>query len=66
MLEIVCDWGSLYDQHTVEKPGLIAPLCQASHFPVFDWLSTNLKYLAQSSHVLSVDTQVVLPMRDNC
>jgi len=43
MLEIVCDWGSLYDQHTVEKPGLIAPLCKASHFPVFDWLSTNLK-----------------------
>jgi len=42
------------------KLGLIAPLCQASHFPVFDWLSTSLKYLAQSSNILSVATQVDL------
>jgi len=45
MLEIICDWWSLYARHTVEKLGLIAPLCQASHFPVLDWLSTSLKYL---------------------
>ena len=32
MLEIVCDWWSLYARHTVEKLGLIAPLRQASHF----------------------------------
>jgi len=48
----------LYGQHTVEKLDLIAPLIgpvrQASHFPVFDWLSTSLKYLAQSSNILSV------------
>ena len=30
------------------------PLRQASHFPVFDQLSTGLKYFAQSMHVLSV------------
>jgi len=47
----------LYALHTVEKFGLIAPLCQASHFPVYDWLSTSLKYLAQSSNILSVTTQ---------
>jgi len=34
MLEIVYDWRSLYAQHTLEKLGLIALLCQASHFPV--------------------------------
>jgi len=42
----------------VEKLGLIALLCQASHFPVFDWLSTSLKYLTQSANILSV-TQVI-------
>jgi len=61
MLEIVCDWRSLYARHTVAKLGLIAPLRQASHFPVFDWLSTSLKYLAQSTNILSVATQVDLP-----
>jgi len=45
----------------VEKLGLIAPLRQASHFPGFDWLSTSLKYLAQSTNILSVATQVDLP-----
>ena len=44
----------------MEKLGLIAPLCQASHFPIFDWLSTSLKYLTQSANILSVTTQVDL------
>jgi len=44
----------------VEKLGLIAPLRQASHFPVFDWLSTSLKYLTQSANILRVATQVHL------
>ena len=44
----------------MEKLGLIAPLCQASHFPVFDSLSTSLKYLTQSAKILSVATQVDL------
>jgi len=44
----------------VEKLGLIAPLRQASHFPVFDWLSTSLKYLAQG---MNVATQVDLPFQ---
>jgi len=47
----------------VEKLGLVAPLRQASHFPVFDWLSTSLKYLAQSTNILSVTTQVDLPFQ---
>jgi len=38
----------------VEKLGLIALLCQASHFPVFDWLSASLKNLTQSANILSV------------
>jgi len=42
----------------VEKLGLIAPLRQVSHFPVFDWLSASLKYLAQSTNILGVATQV--------
>jgi len=63
MLEIISDWWSLYARHTVAKLGLIAPLCQASHFPVFDWLSTSLKYIAQSMHILSVATQVNLPFQ---
>ena len=42
------------------KLGLIALLCQASHFPVFDWLLTSLKYLSQSANILSVATQVNL------
>jgi len=54
MLEVVCDWRPLYARHTVAKFGLIAPLRLASHFPVFDRLSTSLKYVAQSMHVLSV------------
>ena len=53
---------SLYARHTVAKFGLIAPLCQASHLSVFDWLSTSLKYLTQSAHVLSVGTQVDLSL----
>jgi len=61
MLQIVCDCRSLYARHTVAKPGLIASLRQASHLPVFDWLSTSLKYLAQSTNILSVATQVDLP-----
>jgi len=52
MLEVVCDWRSLYARHTVAKLGLTAPFRQASHFPVFDWLWTSLKYFAQSMHVL--------------
>jgi len=63
MLEVVCDWRSLYARHTVAKLGLIVLLRQASHFPVFDWLSANLKYFAQSMHVLSVATQVNLPFQ---
>jgi hypothetical protein len=63
MLEVVCDWRPLYARHTVAKFGLIAPLRQASHFPVFDRLSTSLKYFAQSMHVLSVATQVNLPFQ---
>jgi len=51
MLEVVCDWRSLYARHTVAKLGLIAPLRQASHFPVFDWLSTSLKYFAPGYRV---------------
>jgi len=47
----------------VAKLGLIAPLRQASHFPVFYWLSTSLKYLAQSMHILSITTQVDLPFQ---
>ena len=39
------------------KTGLIALLSQASHFPVFDWFLTSLKYLSQSANKLSV-TQV--------
>ena len=68
MLEVVCDWRSLYARHTVTKLCLIAPLRQASHSPVFDPLSTSLKYFAQSMHVLSVATQVNLPfsVRDSC
>ena len=50
----------LYARHTVEKLGPIAPLCQASHLPVFEWLSASLTYLTQSMHVLSVATQVDL------
>jgi len=34
---------------------------QVSHFPVFDWLSTSLKYLAHSINILS--TQVDLPFQ---
>ena len=60
MLEVVYDWQSLYALHTVAKFGLIAPLRQASHFPVFCWLSTSLKYLAQSMHIL------VSPLRWTC
>jgi len=41
----------------------IALLRQASHFPVFDWLSTSLKYLAHSTNILSVTTQVDLPFQ---
>jgi len=63
MLEIVCDWRLLYARHTVEKFGLIAPLRQASHFPVFDGLSTSLKYLAHSTSIFSVATQVDLPFQ---
>jgi len=47
----------------VEKLSLIAPLCQASYFPVFDWLSTSLKYLNHSANILSVATQVDLSFR---
>jgi len=66
MLEIVHDWRSLYARHTVEKLGLIALLCQASHFPVFDWLLTSLKYLSQSANMLSVTTQVNLSFQPEC
>jgi len=45
----------------VEKLGLIAPPRPASHFPVFDWLSVNLKYLAHITNILGVSTQVDLP-----
>jgi len=61
MLEIVHSWRTLYTQHTVEKLGLIAFLCQASHFPVFDWLVITLTYHTQSAYILSVATQVYLP-----
>jgi len=44
-----------------EKIGLIALLCQASHFPVFDWLLTSLKCLTQSANILSIATKVYLP-----
>jgi len=60
MLEIIYDCRSLCARHTVEKLGLIALLYQSSHFPVFDWLSTSLKYLTQSANILSVATQVDL------
>jgi len=63
MLEVVCDWRPLHARHTAAKLCLIAPLRQASHFPVFDRLSTSLKYFAQSMHVLSVTTQVNLPFQ---
>ena len=63
MLEIISDWRTLYARHTVEKLGLIALLCQASHFPVFDWLLTSLTYLTQSANILSVTTQVYLPFQ---
>jgi len=63
MLEVVYDWRSLYARHTMAELGLIAPLRQASHFPVLDLLSTSLKYFAQSMHVLSVATQVNLPFQ---
>jgi len=57
MLEIIYNWCSLYARHTVEKLGLTAILCQASHFIVFDWLPTSLKYLTKSANILSVATQ---------
>ena len=63
MLEVVYCWRSLYTWHTVEKLGLIALLCQASHFPVFDWLLTSLTYLTQSANILSVATLVYLPFQ---
>jgi len=43
------------------KLGLIVLLCEASHFPVFDWLVIILTYLTQSANILSVATQVHLP-----
>ena len=58
MLEIVCDWWSLYARHTVENLGLIAPLRQASHYPVFEWLSASLKNAAP--------TYLVSPLRWTC
>jgi len=63
MLEIVHSWWTLYTWHTVEKFGLIAFLCQASHFPVFSWLVITLTYPTQSAtcDILSVATQVYLP-----
>ena len=61
MLEGVYGWRSLYSRHAVEKLGLISLLCQASHFLVFDWLLTSLKYLTQSVNILSIATQVYLP-----
>ena len=68
MLEIVYDWRTLYARHTVEKLGLIALLCQASHFPVFDWLLITLTYPTQSANIPSVATQVnlALPVRGSC
>ena len=61
MLEIVHSWRTLYTRHTVEKLGLIALLCQASHFPVFDWLVITLTYHTKSTYIMSVATQVYLP-----
>jgi len=60
MLEVVYGWRSLYSRHAVEKLDLIALLCQASHFPVFDWLLTSLKYLTQSANILSIAPQAHL------
>jgi len=51
----------MYTRHTVEKLGLIALLCQASHFLVFDWLVITLTYPTQSANILSVANQVYLP-----
>jgi len=61
MMEVVYGWRSLDARHTVEKLGLIALLYQASHFPVFDWLFTSLKYLTHSANMLIFATQVYLP-----
>jgi len=61
MLEIVHSWRMLYNRHMVGKLGLIALLCQASHFPVFDWLVITLTYPTQSTTIPSVAIQVYLP-----
>ena len=44
---------------------LIAPLRQASHFPVFDCLSTSLKYLSPHQYFLH-SGEPALPVRDTC
>ena len=52
----------MYARHTV-KFGLIAPLRQASHFPVFCWLST----CPEHSHIECRQSGVpALPVRDSC
>ena len=51
----------LYNRHTVEKLGLIGLVCQASHFPVLDWLVITLTYPTKSANILSVATHVYLP-----